>query len=50
ATEEELIKYCAEQIAKFKTPKSVTFLQALPKNIIGKILRKDLRAMYKERM
>ncbi|MBI3537730.1 MAG: long-chain fatty acid--CoA ligase [Chloroflexi bacterium] len=49
ATEEELIKYCAEQIAKFKTPKSVTFLQALPKNIIGKILRKDLRAMYKEK-
>jgi len=44
-SEAELIAYCAANIAKFKTPKTIRFLDALPKNPIGKILRKELRAL-----
>jgi long-chain acyl-CoA synthetase len=40
-----VIKYCAEKLAKYKVPKSVEFMTALPKSGVGKILRKELRAM-----
>ncbi|PLT33811.1 fatty acid--CoA ligase family protein [Bacillus sp. V5-8f] len=43
-TEEELIAYCAEHLAKYKVPKSVEFLEELPKNTTGKILRRSLKA------
>lgn len=42
-TEEELIKFCQEKLAKYKTPKWVEFRSYLPKNSIGKILKKELR-------
>jgi long-chain acyl-CoA synthetase len=45
ATEGDLFDYCCDHLAKFKTPKSVTFLDELPKNPIGKVLKKDLRAL-----
>jgi long-chain acyl-CoA synthetase len=44
-TGEEVIKYCAEKLAKYKVPKTVEFLTSLPKSGVGKILRKELRAM-----
>jgi long-chain acyl-CoA synthetase len=44
-TGEEVIKYCAEKLAKYKVPKTVDFMTALPKSGVGKILRKELRAM-----
>ncbi|MBI4729607.1 MAG: AMP-binding protein [Acidobacteria bacterium] len=43
ATEDELMVFARERLAKYKTPKSVTFLDALPKNPVGKILKRDLR-------
>ena len=43
-TGEEVIKYCAEKLAKYKVPKTVEFMTALPKSGVGKILRKELRA------
>jgi acyl-CoA synthetase (AMP-forming)/AMP-acid ligase II len=46
ATEEELIGYCQEHLAKFKCPRSVDFLEALPRNPTGKILKRDLRKEY----
>ncbi|MFZ7112205.1 MAG: class I adenylate-forming enzyme family protein [Desulfatiglandales bacterium] len=46
ATEEEIIKFCREYMANYKTPKGVEFVQSLPKNPQGKILKKDLRAKY----
>jgi long-chain acyl-CoA synthetase len=46
-TEDELLAFCRERLAKYKTPKHVKFLPALPKNAIGKILKKDLREMAK---
>ena len=41
---DELIDYCRSRLASFKRPESVEFIDALPKNPLGKILRKDLRA------
>ncbi|MBI1736856.1 MAG: long-chain fatty acid--CoA ligase [Candidatus Rokubacteria bacterium] len=44
-TAEEVIAFCQERLAKFKCPREVRFLPALPKSPIGKILRKELRAL-----
>lgn len=43
--EEELDRYCREQLAPYKVPKLYEFIDELPKSAVGKILRKDLRAM-----
>ncbi len=44
-TEEEVIKYCQEKLARYKIPKTVEFMTSLPKSGVGKILRKELRAL-----
>jgi acyl-CoA synthetase (AMP-forming)/AMP-acid ligase II len=44
ATEDELIEHCRGQLAKFKVPKAVTFIDALPRNPSGKVLKRELRA------
>ncbi len=44
ATADELTAHCAAQLAKFKVPKAVTFLDALPRNPSGKVLKRELRA------
>ncbi|MEP6816854.1 MAG: long-chain-fatty-acid--CoA ligase [Marmoricola sp.] len=46
ATEEELIAWCLEHLAKFKCPTSVDIIDALPRNPTGKILKRDLRKPY----
>jgi len=46
ATEQELIAFCKENIASYKKPKSVDFVEELPKNNYGKILKRELRADY----
>jgi len=43
-TEEELIRHARTQLAAYKVPRGVEFRDDLPKSLIGKILRKDLRA------
>lgn len=42
-TQEELIKYCRDNLTSYKVPKMVEFRTELPKSNVGKILRKDLR-------
>jgi long-chain acyl-CoA synthetase len=42
-SQEEIIAHCREHLAAYKVPRSVEFLDELPKSPIGKILRKDLR-------
>ncbi|WLR51498.1 fatty acid--CoA ligase family protein [Bacillus tianshenii] len=42
-TEEELKQYCSEHLAKYKVPQEIEFLEELPKNTTGKILRRSLR-------
>ena len=45
-TEKELISFCKDNIASYKKPKSVDFVDELPKNNYGKILKRELRAKY----
>ncbi|MEH7012046.1 fatty acid--CoA ligase family protein [Neobacillus niacini] len=42
-TEEQLLEYCREHLAKYKVPSSLEFLEELPKNTTGKILRRALK-------
>ena len=48
ATKEELIAFCKDNIAGYKKPKSVHFVDELPKNKYGKILKREFRAGYWE--
>ena len=45
-TENEILAFARERLAGFKTPKSVGWVDALPRNPSGKILKKDLREPY----
>ena len=45
-TKEELVSFCRERLAGFKTPKYVVVVDELPKNPSGKILKRELRTRY----
>ncbi|MBU1340069.1 MAG: long-chain fatty acid--CoA ligase [Proteobacteria bacterium] len=45
ATGEEMIDYCKPKLAAYKLPTQIEFIDELPKTNVGKVLRKDLRAM-----
>jgi acyl-CoA synthetase (AMP-forming)/AMP-acid ligase II len=45
-TEDDIVAFGRTQLAGFKTPKKVAWIDALPRNPSGKILKKDLRAPY----
>lgn len=45
ATPEALIEHCRAQLAGFKLPKRVVFLDDLPKNPSGKILKRELKRL-----
>ncbi|WP_438823716.1 fatty acid--CoA ligase family protein [Bacillus sp. JJ1764] len=42
-TAEQLLAYCKEHLAKYKVPTTIEFLEELPKNTTGKILRRALK-------
>jgi fatty-acyl-CoA synthase len=42
-TPEELVDHCRAQLARFKVPKAVVFVDALPRNPSGKVLKRELR-------
>jgi long-chain acyl-CoA synthetase len=42
ATENEIIEFCAKELARFKVPKMVEFRKELPKTTVGKVLRRVL--------
>ena len=44
ATSADLIEHCRAQLAKFKVPKDVVFIDELPRNPSGKVLKRELRA------
>ncbi len=46
--EEELDQLCLDSIARFKRPKRYLFLESLPKNNYGKVLKTRLREMLRE--
>jgi long-chain acyl-CoA synthetase len=43
ATQDEMIAFCREKLAKFKWPTEVEFRTELPKSNVGKVLKKELR-------
>jgi long-chain acyl-CoA synthetase len=43
ATAEDIIEHCRTTLKTFKTPKEVQFIDSLPKNLLGKVERKELR-------
>jgi len=45
ATEEEIVNFCQMRLTNFLLPKKVVFLQALPKSLVGKVLKKELRKL-----
>ncbi|HUT68679.1 MAG TPA: long-chain-fatty-acid--CoA ligase [Dehalococcoidales bacterium] len=45
-TAEELIALCKKNLAGYKAPKSVEFMDSLPKNAAGKIMKRELREKY----
>ena len=46
ATEDELLKFVTERLAKYKVPKSVSFMAALPISAAGKILKRELKEQF----
>jgi long-chain acyl-CoA synthetase len=42
ASEEEIIEFCRERLAKYKVPRYVEFRDSLPMTMVGKILRREL--------
>ena len=46
ATESELIEFCRSRLAHYKCPRSIEFVDNLPKTGTGKVLKKDLRKKY----
>ena len=46
ATEVDLMEYCRERLAGFKRPRSVVFVDDLPRNVMGKVLKRDLREVH----
>ena len=46
-TEEEVVKYCKEVLAPYKVPREIVFVDELPKSNVGKILRREVREVYK---
>jgi fatty-acyl-CoA synthase len=45
-TEEDLLAYCKQKLGGMKTPKSIDFLDKLPRSAVGKILKRVLRQPY----
>lgn len=43
-TADEIFEFCNERMARYKRPKLVEFIPALPRNAAGKVLKKELRA------
>jgi len=46
ASAEEIMEFCRGKLAGFKRPRSVVFTDGLPRNHMGKVLKKELREKY----
>ena len=43
---DEVIRFCDGQLASYKRPRSVEFVEALPRNPSGRVLKRELRETY----
>ena len=48
ATEDELLAFCRQRLARYKVPKRVVFSDALPYSPYGKVMKAELREKYVE--
>ena len=48
STEVEIATFCRENMALYKAPKPVGFIDELPKSAVGKVLRRKLKDMEAE--
>ena len=46
--QDELLEFCRAELAGYKLPRQVTFVEALPRNPMGKVLKNELRMPYWE--
>ena len=44
--ESTLIDHCSQHLSSFKRPRSVVFIDQLPRNVMGKVMKRDLREEY----
>jgi len=49
-TEEEVAAYCKDNLAVYKVPKIIEFIDELPKSAVGKILRRKLKDMEMDKL
>ncbi len=47
-TEDEIIEHCKKGLAGYKCPKAVAFWESIPKTVVGKIIKKDIKAKFWE--
>jgi acyl-CoA synthetase (AMP-forming)/AMP-acid ligase II len=47
-TQEELTEFCRERLASYKKPETVVYVESLPRNPMGKVLKRVLREQYGE--
>ncbi len=45
-TSDAVIAYCAERLARYKLPRRVVFVESLPRNAMGKVIKQELRERY----
>jgi long-chain acyl-CoA synthetase len=45
-SEQEVIDFCLQRIARFRCPKTVAIAKTLPKNPVGKVLKRELRKQF----
>ena len=49
ASEEELKARCAEELARYKVPEQIALVAALPRNAMGKVVKRELEALFEPR-
>ena len=44
--EDDILDYCAGKLARFKLPKGAAFIETIPRNANGKVLKRELREKF----
>jgi len=47
-SEQDVLDYCAGKLARFKLPKACVFIEVIPRNPTGKVLKRVLREQFSE--
>ena len=43
---EEILSYCSDKLARYKLPRTVCFVESLPRNVMGKIVKAELARLF----